>query len=67
MLVDCRGIESALETVRVSVEAVRVHSHGFDMGTFVLSFLSVSGSGSISQRYGSGSGSESFFETVAEE
>ena len=24
MLVDCRGIESALEAVRVSVEAVRV-------------------------------------------
>ncbi len=25
--VDCRGLESALEAVRVSVEAVRVHSH----------------------------------------
>ena len=30
VLVDCRGIESALEAVRVSVEAVRVHSHGLN-------------------------------------
>ena len=30
VLIDCRGIESALEAVRVSVEAVRVHSHGLN-------------------------------------
>jgi hypothetical protein len=30
VLVDCRGLESALEAVRVSVEAVRVHSHGLN-------------------------------------
>ncbi len=30
VLVDCRGLESALEAVRMSVEAVRVHSHGLN-------------------------------------
>ncbi len=30
VLVDCRDLESALEAVRVSVEAMRVHSHGLN-------------------------------------
>ncbi len=36
MLVDCRGLESALEAVRVSVEAVRVSMEAVKVSIEVL-------------------------------